>query len=209
MRSRIRDLCRAAIMVALFVPMLAFGQAPSGSSDRPRVARGIVAAIDNDSLTLTSGEGQKQVIPLAKDWTVSLLKPVQIDAIQPGSFIGTAEMPAKDGTGRSLEVHVFPPGVKAAEGHYDWDLRQGSKMTNGTVGTVTTKSSGRELLVSYPGGERRLVVPKHVPIVQITAGERSLVKSGVPVFVMIAAGPGGRPAAISIAVGEGGAKPPM
>lgn len=202
MSCHVRNLFRALVTAVLLVPPLALGQGPS-------VARGVVVAIDNDNLTLKSGEGKDYVIALAKDWTVSLLKPVPIDAIQPGSFIGTAEMPLERGVGRSLEVHVFPPGVKAGEGHYDWDLSAGSKMTNGTVGTVNTKANGRELLVSYPGGERRLVVPEDIPIVQITGGERELVKPGIPVFVMIAEPPNASPMVISIAVGEGGAKPPM
>ena len=66
--------------------------------------------------------------------------------------------PAADGSGRSLEVHVFPPGVKIGEGHYAWNLRKGSMMTNGTVGKVTVGPKGRELQISYPTGQRRVVV---------------------------------------------------
>ena len=74
---------------------------------------------------------------------------------------------------------MFPPGVKAGEGHYGWDLRKGSMMTNGTVGKVTAGAKGRELDVTYPNGERKIIVPS------------------------------GGLASNGIAIGENGAKPPM
>ena len=104
----------------------------------PTVVRGKVAAMTPASLTVKPDKGPAQVVNLTPSWSVAVMKPVAIDAIQPGSFIGTSEMPKKDGTGKSLEVHVFPPGVKMGEGHYGWDLKKGSMMTNGTVGKVVT-----------------------------------------------------------------------
>jgi hypothetical protein len=195
---------RGALASLLFlIPGLALAQAPPG------VARGEVAALDHDNLVLKVADGTIKTIALAKDWTVTVLKPVDIDAIQPGSFIGTAEMPQKNGTGRSLEVHVFPPGVKAGEGHYAWDLREGSMMTNGTVGKVTSRANGRELLVTYPNGQRRIVVPKDVPIVQFANGERALIKPGVPAFLIVVKSPAGELSSNGIAIGADGATPPM
>jgi hypothetical protein len=208
--SSFANACRVlTVTAALLVPVITLAQDPVVPAGPPKVARGIVTALDSNTLTLKSADGQTRTVALAKDWTVSLLKPLDVATIQPGSFIGTAEMPLKEGTGRSLEVHVFPPGVKMGEGHYDWDLRPGSKMTNGTVGKVTTRAKGRELQVEYPGGERHLVVPNGIPVVQITDGNRSLVKPGLPVFVMMVRTPDGEYAAIAVAVGEDGTKPPM
>ncbi len=76
-------------------------------------------------------------------------------------------------------------------------------MTNGTVGTVTSVSSGREMEVSYPNGSRHIVVPPDVPIVLITlGGDRSLVKPGVPVFMAAATEADGSLAANNISVGR-------
>jgi hypothetical protein len=193
----------ALAAAALLLPLTVFAQAP------PSVARGVIVAVENDTLTLKSADGTTQTIALAKDWNVSVLKPVDVDAIKQGSFIGTAEMPQKNGNGRSLEVHVFPPGVKVGEGHYDWDLKKGSMMTNGTVGQVTTGAKGRELQVTYPNGARKIIVPEGVPIVQITKGERSLAKAGTAAFLMVAKTPSGGLTSNGIAVGENGAAPPM
>jgi hypothetical protein len=183
----------------------AWAQAPAA----PSTVRGVVTAMDAASLTV---KGQKGVtrVNLAPQWTVAVMKPVTPDAIQPGSFIGTAEMPQKDGTGKSLEVHVFPPGVKMGEGHYGWDLRKGSMMTNGTVGTVLAGRKGsRQLEVSYSYGKRTITVPANVPIVQITGGQRSQVKVGTPVFMVVQRGANGQLTAGSVSIGENGAKPPM
>ena len=136
---------------------------------------------------------------------------MSVDAIKPGSFIGTSEMPSKDGsTGTSLEVHVFPPGVKMGEGHYGWDLQPGSMMTNGTTTTVVGgKAGSRELDVAYGTSTRHITVPPNVPVVQITGGTRDLVKVGTPVFMVVGKGPDGMLMAGSVSVGENGAKPPM
>jgi hypothetical protein len=199
----LRKILASAAATLLLLPLTVLAQPPPG------VARGVIVAVDNGTLTLKSADGTTQTIALSKDWNVSVLKPVDVDAIKPGSFIGTAEMPQKNGTGRSLEVHVFPPGVKAGEGHYDWDLKKGSMMTNGTVGKVTAGAKGRELQVTYPNGERKIVVPKGVPIVEITKGERSLAKAGTAAFLIVVKTPSGGLTSNGVAVGEDGAVPPM
>jgi hypothetical protein len=183
----------------------AFAQAPTA----PTVVRGTVTGVTDTTLTVKTDKGPAQVA-LAPTWSVAVLKPVAIDAIQPGSFIGTAEMPKADGTGQSLEVHVFPPGVKMGEGHYGWDLKPGSMMTNGTVGTVVAgKKGSRELDVSYSYGKRHITVPASVPVVQMTGGQRDQVKVGTPVFMVVQKAPNGGLMAGSVAIGENGAKPPM
>jgi hypothetical protein len=192
-------------VAATLVAGTAWAQAPAG----PTVVRGTVTAMDAASLTVKGDKGVQKV-SLAPTWTVAVMKPVAPDAIQPGSFIGTAEMPQKDGTGKSLEVHVFPPGVKMGEGHYGWDLKPGSMMTNGTVGTVVAgKKGSRQLDVNYSYGKRTITVPANVPVVQITPGARTQVKPGVPVFMVVQKGAGGQLTAGSVSIGENGARPPM
>jgi hypothetical protein len=203
MELLMKSMLPAVTALVLLMPLASIAQPPPG------VARGVIVSLDNDTLTLKPADGTAVTIALAKDWTVTLLKPVDVEAIQPGSFIGTAEIPQKNGTGRSLEVHVFPPGVKAGEGHYGWDLRKNSMMTNGTVGKVTAGAKGRELDVTYPNGERKIVVPKGVPIVQFTNGDRSQIKPGIPAFLIVVKTPSGGLASNAIAIGENGAKPPM
>lgn len=194
------------LMIALAVAAVA---APA-AAQAPMLIRGTVTTATASQLTIKpKAGGAPVVVGLTPDWTVSVTKPVDISQIKPGSFIGTAEMPKEEGVGRSLEVHVFPPGVKIGEGHYGWDLKPGSKMTNGTVGKVKQVGKSRELEVSYSTGQRKIVVPAGVPIVQITGGERAHVKAGSKVFIVAGPKPGGGLITNSVSVGVNGAAPPM
>ena len=192
--------------VAVLVAQAAYAQAPAA----PTVVRGKVASMAGNVITVKGDKGPAQTVTLTPTWSVAVMKPVEPDAIKPGSFIGTAEMPQKDGTGKSLEVHVFPPGVKMGEGHYGWDKKPGSMMTNGTVGTVVAGKRGtRQLEVSYSYGKRTITVPPNVPIVQITGGQRAMVKVGVPVFMVVQKAANGQLMAGSVSVGANGAAPAM
>jgi hypothetical protein len=200
------------------VALLAFAAAahaqappPAATPPAPTVVRGKVTALADNVMTVQPDKGPAQKVTLAPTWTVAVMKPVAIDAIQPGSFIGTTNMPKGEGKGSAMEVHVFPPGVKMGEGHYGWDLKPGSMMTNGTVGKVVAgKKGSRELDVAYNGtGLRHIVVKSDIPVVQITGGTRDLVKVGTPVFMVVRKNPDGTMAAGSVSVGENGAKPPM
>lgn len=198
------------MMAVAAASVLVAGAAQAQAPAAPSVVRGKVTAMDASSITVKPDKGAATKVGLAPSWSVAVMKPVTPDAIQPGSFIGTAEMPQKDGTGKSLEVHVFPPGVKMGEGHYGWDLKKGSMMTNGTVGTVVAGKKGtRQLQVSYSYGKRTINVPANVPIVQIAPGQRSQVKVGTPVFMVVQKGANGQLMAGSVSIGENGAKPPM
>ena len=196
------------IVAAVGLMLCIAGQA---SADTVRqIVRGVVASQSANQLVVTGREGKPVTVDLAPGWTVTVMKPIAADAIQPGSFIGTTEMPQADGTGVSVEVHVFPPGVKMGEGHYAWDLQPGSMMTNGTVGTVSAVSGGRVIDVSYPNGTRHIVVPPNVPIVQITpGGSQALIKPGVSVFLVATRDPNGALVTNNVSTGENGAAPPM
>jgi hypothetical protein len=200
----------AGAIALAFTATVALAQAPA-TPPAPTVVRGKVTALADNVMTVQPAKGPAQKVALAPNWSVAVMKPVAIDAIQAGSFIGTTNMPKGDGQGSALEVHVFPPGVKMGEGHYGWDLKPGSMMTNGTVGKVVAgKKGSRELDVAYNGsGMRHIVVPAKVPVVQITGGTRELVKVGTPVFMVVRKNPDGSMATNSVSVGENGAAPPM
>lgn len=185
--------------------MMAFlGEAEAQSS---RV-RGTVEAITADGLTVRDSQGAAVSMQLAPDWRVSVVAPIGVDAIQPGSFIGTTNVVQPDGSGRSVEVHVFPPGMKPGEGDRVMDEATGTKMTNGTVGQVVRAGGGSELDVAYPGGQRHIVVPPDVPIMSMMPGQRDLVKPGTPAVVVTMAGADGVKVARFVVVGINGATPP-
>lgn len=81
-------------------------------------------------------------------------------------------------------------------------------MTNGTVGDLVV-SNGRTLTVKYKGGEKKIVVPEGVPIVNLEPGDRSLLKAGVKVVLFAAQGADGTVTAQAISAGKDGVTPPM
>ncbi|MDB5480784.1 MAG: hypothetical protein JWO83_1837 [Caulobacteraceae bacterium] len=186
-------------------PLLAAAQ----DAPQPQRVRGKVTSLTADTMVVKLKTGTPITVKLAPTWHVAALKTVTLAAIQPGSFIGTTTIERPDGTGRSLEVHVFPPGVKMGAGHYAWDLRPHSMMTNGDVGKVVTGPKGNTIEVSYPGGAHTVLVPPSAKIVEMGAGDRTMVKPGVSVFVIAQKQADGTLAADTVVVGEKGAPPPM
>ena len=197
----------AAAVCALAAPTLA--QAPTLAPAATQHIRGKIASMTADTVTVQPRRGKPVAVKLTPAWGVTVLKAVDVSAIQTGSFIGTTTVERADGSGRSLEVHVFPPGMKMGQGHYPWDLKPHSMMTNGDVGKVATGPKGRTIEVSYPGGMHTILVPTKVPVVQITQGTRAMVKPGMQVFIIPARGADGALIADRIAIGENGAAPPM
>jgi hypothetical protein len=70
----VRFILAALMLLALAVPLAAAAQAPPG------VARGEIVSLAGDTLTLKPADGAPLTIALAKDWTVTLLKPAASSA---------------------------------------------------------------------------------------------------------------------------------
>jgi Cu/Ag efflux protein CusF len=182
----------------------------ANAAEAPRVGvRGAITAIDGDALHVKVNSGEEVTVHLTQATQVRAVTLAKIDEIKPGSYIGSAAMPNADGTLTALEVHVFPPVMAGTgDGHRAFDLKEGSSMTNGTVGDLVV-SKGRTLTVKYKGGEQKIVVPEDVPIVNLEPGDRSLLKPGVKVVLFSAQGADGKITAQAISAGKGGVTPPM
>ena len=154
----------------------------------PVVVRGTIAAVDGNTLAVTSKTGTKLTVVLAPDAKIAALSAIGIEAIQPGSFIGTAAKPGRNGTLTALEVHVFAPSMRGlGEGHRAWDLGKRSSMTNGDVGSVSDTGSvkgakGRVIVVNYKGGQQQVTVPTSVPIVAFAEGTAAQLVVGAHIF---------------------------
>lgn len=187
---------------AATVPSLAAPAAPPGR------VRGTVVSVAGNTLTVRDRAGRPVAIRLAPGTRITLIAPANIKDIKPGSFIGTAALTQKDGTLLAMEIQVFPESMRGVgEGHRPWDLRPGSTMTNGTVGTVTG-TSGRRLTMTYRGGEQTVVVPPQAPVITYEPATRAALVPGAHVIVGLSAG-AGAPHALFIGVGKDGLTPPM
>ena len=205
LRGAVASVILPVLAVALIAPA-AFAQTPAPA---PTGVRGAIISVSGDNLVVKTNRGAEQAIKLDKDTRVAAISLANINDIKPGSYIGAAAIPQPDGSQKALEVHVFPPALAGTgDGHRPFDLAPNSTMTNGTVGDVVA-SNGRTLTLKYKGGEKKIIVPEDVPIVNIEAGDRSLLVVGAKVVVRARKNPDGSLTAASISAGKNGVAPPM
>src|SRR5260370_35974774 len=130
--------------------------------------------------------------------------------IKPGMFVGSAGMMQSDGTQKAIEVHIFPESMRGTgEGHYDWDLRPSSKMTNANVANVVNMADDRVMTVQYKGGEKKILVTKDTVVVGYAPIAKSEIKPGAPVFMVSQKQPNGSLTAARVNIGMNGQVPPM
>jgi hypothetical protein len=172
--------------------------------------RGTVEKLDGQVLTIKGNDGQIQTVKLADSFVVMGIARASVDDIGSGKFIGTTTVGERNGALVALEVHIFPDNMRGTgEGHYDWDLRPTSKMTNANVATVTRMGKDHVLEVQYKGGQKKVLVPETAVIVSYTPADRSVIKPGAAVFVNSQRQPDGTLTAPRVNVGLNGQIPPM
>jgi hypothetical protein len=184
---------------------IALAQAPAPTQR----LRGVVKSFDGSTLVLAERSGETLSLALADNFSVNEVVPIEMAAIRAGSFIGTAAVPAADGTLRALEVLVFPEAARGTgEGHSAWDLQPGSTMTNATVAELAATPQGRSLTLRYKDGAKTVIVPDDVPVVTFKPGDRALLVTGAKV-VVTAQLRDGKPTALRALAGRNGFAPPM
>ena len=200
----IRGIC--AFLIAA-MSAVALAQPPANPPVR---VRGTLEKIDGQNLTVTARNGETITIKLADNFVVMGIAKASMADIASGKFIGTTTVGERDGALIALEVHVFPENMRGTgEGHYDWDLRPSSKMTNANVANVVSIGKDRILTVQYKGGEKKILVPENAVIVSFTPTDRSALKPGAQVFVNSQRQPDGSLTAPRVNVGLDGQVPPF
>ena len=195
-----------ALLIAA-VSAVAVAQAPANPPVR---IRGTVEKLDGQMLTVKSRTGESVTIKMADNFVVMGITKANAADIANGKFIGTTSVGERDGALVALEVHIFPEAMRGTgEGHYDWDLRPTSKMTNANVANVTSMGKDRVMTVQYKGGEKKVLVPADAVVVSYTPADRSELKPGAPVFLVSQRQPDGSLAAPRVNVGLNGQIPPM
>src|SRR5216117_2767814 len=185
----------------------AFAQAPANPPVR---IRGTVESLDGQILTVKARNGESMKVKLADNFVVMGITKASVDDIASGKFIGTTTVGQREGSLVAEEVHIFPENMRGTgEGHYDWDLRPSSKMTNANVANVTSMGKDRVLTVQYKGGEKKVLVPERAAIVSFTPVDRSELKPGAKVFLNTQRQPDGSLTAARVNVGLHGQVPPM
>jgi hypothetical protein len=185
----------------------ALAQAPANPPVR---IRGTVEKLDGLNLTVKARDGQSMNVKLADTFVVMGISKASISDIGRGKFIGSTTVGERDGALVAEEVHIFPENMRGTgEGHYDWDLRPTSKMTNANVADVVNVANDRVMTVKYKGGEKKILVTPHTVVVSYVPVDRGELKPGAPIFVISQRQPDGTLTAARVNVGLNGQVPPM
>ena len=198
---------KKALLLAI---VLCAANALAQSSPPPMRLRGTLEKIDPTTLVVKERNGQTMTLAIADNFSVSEVMPVDPSMIQSGAFVGTAAVTGADGKLSALEVLVFPEAMRGTgEGHYPWDLRPQSTMTNANVDQVVSAVDGRTLTLKYKDGEKKIVVPANAPIVAYVPGDKSDIKPGAKVFIVAVKQADGTLQGRAWRVGRDGVTPPM
>ncbi len=190
--------------------MLAISASGAGAQDTVRV-RGTIERLEGPIYVVKARDGTEMKIALAENGLVVALVKASLADIKQGSFVGATGMPQPDGSQKAIEVHIFPEAMRGTgEGHYPWDLRADSTMTNANVEETVAGVDGRTLTLKYKTGEKKVIVTPETVIVTYTPGDKSELKPGAKIFIAAAKKQAdGTLLAPRINYGKDGLTPPM
>jgi len=198
----------AGVALGALATMVA-GIATALAQDTVRV-RGTIERIDGSIYVVKARDGAELKVALADNPQIAGVVKASLSDIKQGLFVGVTAMPQADGSQNALEVHIFLEAMRGTgEGHYPWDLRPGSTMTNANVERVVTAVDGQTLTLKYKDGEKKIFVPANTPIVVYVPGDKSDLKPGAKVFIAAIKQPDGTLQGRAWRVGRDGVTPPM
>jgi hypothetical protein len=159
---------------------------PAAAQETVRI-RGTVERIEGPVYVVKNRDGAEMKLKVTDNPLFVAISPSTMADIKPGMFVGSAGMMQPDGTQKAIEVHIFPESMRGTgEGHYDWDLKPQSKMTNGNVEQTVAAVDGPILSVKYKDGEKKLLVTSETVVVTYVTGNRDEIKPGTRIFVAAA-----------------------
>ena len=170
MKTKCKMTLAALAGVALgAVLMTVNGIATAWAQDAIRI-RGSIEGVDGSTYLVKARDGAELKVVLADNPQIASVVKASLSDIKQGTFVGVTAMPKADGSQSALEVHMFPEAMRGTgEGHYPWDLRPQSTMTNANVEQVVTAVDGQTLTLKYKDGEKKIFVPADTPIAGLRA----------------------------------------
>jgi hypothetical protein len=202
-----QNLTRRAFAAASLALMCA--ALPVSAQETVRI-RGTIERVEGPIFVVKTRDGAEVKLTVADNpLFVAIVKSTMAD-IKPGMFVGSTGMTQPDGSQKAIEVHIFPESMRGTgEGHYDWDLKPQSKMTNANVEQTVAGVDGQVLSVKYKDGEKKILVTPDTAIVTYVTGDRSDLKPGTKIFVAAKKQSDGTLQTPRITYGKDGLTPPM
>jgi hypothetical protein len=160
---------------------------PASAADDTVRIRGTIESVEGPVYVVKNRDGAELKLTVTDNPLFVAISPSTMADIKPGMFVGSAGMMQADGTQKAIEVHIFPESMRGTgEGHYDWDLKPQSKMTNANVEQTVAGVDGQILSVKYKDGEKKLLVTPETIVVTYVPGSKDDLKPGTRIFVSAA-----------------------
>jgi hypothetical protein len=178
---------------------------------------GMIERVDGNTIYGKGPDGSAITLKLADNVAITAVSKATFADIKPGDYVGTGAVPQADGSQKAVELRIFPR-PQADGGHYyeGWYGAPNGTMTNGfvqPVGTVGATLAGAgagdpSIVVKYPQGEKRIVIPANAHVVRNAFGSKDDLKAGAAFRAQAATKqPDGTYTAAAIGVGRDGARP--
>ena len=204
MSSTLQRTLAAAMFVATCFAL------PASAQEKLRI-RGTIESVDGPVYVVKNRDGAEVKLTVTDPHLyVAIVKSTMAD-IKPGQFVGATGVTQADGSQKAIEVHIFPESMRGTgEGHYDWDLKPNTKMTNANVEQTVAGVDGPVLTVKYKDGEKKVVVTPETQVVTYVTGDKADLKPGIKIFVGAAKkGADGTWTTPRVTYGKDGLTPPM
>ena len=176
---------------------------------------GTIERVDGNTIYGKGPDGSAITLKLADNVAITAVMKATFADIKPGDYVGTGAVPQADGSQKAVELRIFPR-PQADGGHYyeGWYGAPNGTMTNGfvqpagTVGATLAGSGEPSIVVKYPQGEKRIVIPANAHVVRNVFGSKDDLKVGAAFRAQAAIKqPDGTYTATAINVGRDGVRP--
>ena len=207
MRTRILN-------VAVLATALTVSGALAQQQTQTQRVSGTIERVDGNTIYGKGPDGSAIILKLADNVAITAVLKATFADIKPGDYVGTGAVPQADGSQKAVELRIFPR-PQADGGHYsdEWNGAPKGTMTNGfvqptgTVGATLAGAGDPSIVVKYPQGEKRIVIPANAHVVRNALGTKDDLKAGAVFRVQATKQPDGTYSTSAIAVGRDGARP--
>jgi hypothetical protein len=209
MRTR---LLTVTVLAAALTVSAALAQQQQPQTQR---VSGAIERVDGNTIYGKGPDGSAVTLKLADNVAITAVSKATFADIKPGDYVGTGAVPQADGSQKAVELRIFPR-PQADGGHYyeGWFGAPNGTMTNGfvqpvgTVGATLAGAGDPSIVVKYPQGEKRIVIPANAHVVRNAFGSKDDLKAGAAFRAQAATKqPDGTYTATAISVGRDGARP--
>lgn len=213
----IRALRQFAIIASLF---LAASGTPARAQDaEPDHIRGVITKVDANSMAVKTAAGNTVRLGLPDDLGIISLTKASFTEVDYGTYVGAVAVRLDEYSPiirdslswlhRGFELRIVDEQLRGiALGHKGWDLTRDSIIAHGWVDDMEV----RVISIKYGPTEQEetdVDVPRDVPILRMSLGDRSLLKPGAHVFAGALKDANGKYVAVFLFVGVDGIVPSL